>query len=118
MGEVDWHGLNDSTMDGDNSVSSLLGMAKKTIRFKVKLQFFFIKHVNFDLESGSYFFSPSFSLFLFLQGGVGKKYSWKLGKLRETKFEHVGAKASHRAVPTCGVYLATWPVKKRIFAES
>ena len=68
MGEVDWRGLSDSTIDGDDSVSSRLGM----VRFKVKLHFFFIKHVDFDLESGSYFFSPSLSLCF--QGGVGKKY--------------------------------------------
>lgn len=54
----------------------------------------------------------------FFSRGSWKNIQLKLGKLRETKFGHVEAKASS-AVPTCGVYLATWPVKRvRIFAKS
>ena len=120
MDEVDWRGLSDSTIDvidGDDSVSSLLGMATKPIRFKVKLHFFFIKHINFDLGSGYYFF-PIIFFVSFSSRGSWKKIRLKRGKLRETKFGHVEAKASS-AVPTCGVYLATWPVKRvRIFAKS
>ena len=71
LGEVDWRGLSDSTIDGDDSVSSLLGMATKPIRFKVKLHFFFIKHVDFDLASGSYFFF-SLIVFVFFKGELEK----------------------------------------------
>ncbi len=86
------------------------------MKFEANLHFFFINNIILTWKVVPFPFFPSLVFFVLFDGELEKKIQLKMGKLREPKFGHVEAKASS-AVPTCGVYLATWPVKKKIFAK-